>query len=72
MKNKQQGFGLVVIVIIIGLIAFLYFYKDKNGVSYYEKVISTIGTGKQGIDDSLNDYKKTMENRDKEIEQNLE
>lgn len=71
LKNHKQGFGLVIVFIILGIGGFLYFYKDENGDRYLNKLISfypdKIDQAKQKADD----LKKTMQNRDKEIEAEL-
>lgn len=70
MKNKQAGFLMQILIVIIA-IAFLRFYKTADGTTYYEKIYKEITSKKAEVESKVQDTKKILEDRDKEIEKNL-
>lgn len=71
MKNKQAGFLMQILIVIIA-IAFLRFYKTADGTTYYEKIYYKYILKKEDLQKKVDDTKKTLEDHDKEIESYLE
>lgn len=67
--NTQGGFLKLFLIVIIGAGAALYFVKDDQGVRYIDVLIASF---KDKANESVDGYKNTMEQRDKEIMENLE
>lgn len=67
--NTQSGFLKLFLIVIIGAGAALYFVKDDQGVRYIDVLLATV---KDKTNESVEGYKNTMEQRDKEIMNNLE
>ncbi len=67
MKNKQQGFLKLIIILVIGASIALRYIKDEHGVSYLHKVMKT----KEETMKAVDEYKDIMKKRDVEIEKNL-
>lgn len=66
--NKQNGFGKVFFIIIIGLAAFAFLYKDKDGATYADKIEVKFNTAKSGVQGKVDGAKDTMKARDAQIQ----
>ncbi|MFM2383557.1 MAG: hypothetical protein RIQ72_129 [Candidatus Parcubacteria bacterium] len=67
MKKTSEGFVLFLIVVLIGVIAALYFLKDEKGMRYVDKLLNQ----KQEVIKEVDGYKEKMKSRDNEIKENL-
>ncbi len=67
MKKTSEGFVLFLIVVLIGVIAALYFLKDEKGMPYVNKLLNQ----KQEVIKEVDGYQKKMKARDNEIKDNL-
>ena len=71
MKNNDAGFAKFFLIIIIALAAFIYFYKDNSGETYFEKIQNKI-TGKiDYVQNQVEGVQRLAEERDQEIMDNL-
>ena len=66
MNKSQNGFGLIVLVIALAIIAILFVYFLKPG----SESQSVVETGKKA-EDQLNDSNQKMQNYQGELEQNI-
>ncbi len=66
--HTQQGFGKLFLLILIGLAAFLFLYKDSEGVSPAQKMQTYFSTMKGKAQEGLDTSKTLMENRDAQIQ----
>lgn len=66
--HTQQGSGKLLLLIIIGLIAFLFLYKNSEGVSPAQKMQTYFSDMKGKAQEGLDTSKTLMENRDKQIQ----
>jgi competence protein ComGC len=66
MNKSQNGFGLIVLVIALAIIAILFVYFLKPGA----KKESVVETGRKA-EDQLNDSNQKMQNYQGELEQNI-
>lgn len=66
MNKSQNGFGLIVLVIALAIIAILFVYFLKPGGERQ----SVVETGKKA-EDQLNDSNQKMQNYQGELEQNI-
>lgn len=64
---KKGGFIGLLVLIVIGAVAALYFLKNEQGVRY----IHTFTKRKDQVMKEVDVYKQMMKERDKEIERNL-
>jgi hypothetical protein len=67
MKNTQQGFIGLLVLIVVGAAIALHYTKDEKGVSYLDKMMKT----KEETMKAVDTYKDIMNKRDKDIEKNL-
>lgn len=65
---KNGGFIGLLVLIVIGAVAALYFLKNEQGVRY----IHTFTKRKDQVMKEVDAYKGIMEARDKQIEKNLQ
>lgn len=71
MKNDNAGFEKFFWIIIIALAAFIYFYKDKSGKTYYQKIQDKITDKVDYVQDQVEGVQRLAEERDQEIMDNL-
>ena len=70
--NNQNGFGKIFFIIIIGLAAFAFLYKDKDGATYADKIEAEFNSAKSEVQSKVDGAKDTMKARDAQIQKEVD
>lgn len=67
MRNPQQGFVGLILLLLVGAFAAAYFVKDESGISYLERMTHK----KEEVMKEVDGYKDLMKERDVQIQKNM-